>query len=255
MKKFFALAAIFAATMMSFSSCEKTPVQGGEQGGDTPADVCPDCQKNPCECEPEYVSPITIDGDFSDWAGLDASKVSVATCNADAKWTALKTVKVYADAVYVNVYFEFDADELADLSSVPFHVYINEDASAAAGNDQFLGQGGQDWLLEGFVFSEGAFCSYDPYLFSYDGAEDTVEWAYTEILPENSGIGSGAGAGNAYEFSLMREMLMGVNLADTFTVGFDIQQSWNSVGVLPNTAISDDNANGSVEMLVVNVVK
>ena len=253
MKKFFALAAIFAATMMSFTACEK---DGGEQGGtQVDPNACETCGKNPCECEPEYVSPITIDGDFSDWAGLDASKVSVATCNADAKWTALKTVKVYADAVYVNVYFEFDADELADLSSVPFHVYINEDASAATGNDQFLGQGGQDWLMEGFVFSEGSFCSYDPYLFSYDGAEDTVEWAYTEVLPENSGIGSGAGAGNAYEFSLMREMLMGVNLADTFTVGFDIQQSWNSVGVLPNTAVTDENSSGSTQMLIVNVRK
>lgn len=254
MKKFFALAAIFAATMISFTACEEDkPVGPGPD--ETPTDVCEECGKNPCECEEDYVSPITIDGDFADWAGLDASKVSVATCNADAKWTALKTVKVYCDDVYLNVYFEFDADEIADLSSVPFHVYINEDASAATGNDQFLGQGGQDWLMEGFVFSEGAFCSYDPYLFDYTGAEDTVEWAYEEILPGDSGIGSGAGAGNAYEFSLMREMLMGVNLADTFTIGFDIQQSWNSVGVLPNTAISDDNANGSVEMLVVNVAK
>ena len=252
MKKFFALAAIFAATMMSFSSCEKTPVQGGEQ---TDPNACTECGQNPCVCEPEYVSPITVDGDFADWAGLDASKVSVAKCDADAKWTALKLVKVYADEVYINVYFEFDADQLTDLESVPFHVYINEDASEAAGNDQFMGQGGQDWLLEGFVYSGGEFCSYDPYLFSYDGAEDTVEWAYTELLPENSGIGSGAGAGNAYEFAIMREMLMGVNLADTFTIGFDIQQDWNSVGVLPNTAVTDDNTNGSVPMLVVNVAK
>jgi hypothetical protein len=50
-------------------------------------------------------------------------------------------------------------------------------------------------------------------------------------------------------------MLMGVNLADTFTIGFDIQQDWNSVGVLPNTAVTDDNTNGSVPMLVVNVAK
>ena len=251
MKKFFALAAIFAATMMSFTSCEKDPANGGEQ---TDPNACTECGKNPCECEGDYVSPITVDGDFSDWDKLDASKVSVAKCDADAKWTALKTVKVYADAMYINVYFEFDESEL-DLSSVPFHVYINEDASAAAGNDQFKGQGGQDWLLEGFVFADGEFCSYDPFLFSYDGAEDTVEWAYTELLPENSGVGSGAGSGSAYEFAIMTEMLMGVNLADSFTIGFDIQNDWNSVGVLPNTAVTDENTNGSVEMLVVNIAK
>ena len=251
MKKFFALAAIFAATMMSFSSCEKTPVQGGEQTDPN----CTECGKNPCECEPEYVSPITVDGDFADWAGLDASKVSVAKCDADAKWTALKLVKVYADDVYINVYFEFDADQLTDLESVPFHVYINEDASEAAGNDQFIGQGGQDWLLEGAVIADGAFCSYNPGLFSYDGAEDTIEWAYGEVLPEGSGIASGAGNGNKYEFAIMIEMVQGMELSDTFTIGFDIQQSWNSVGVLPNTAIADDNANGAAPMLTVTVAK
>ena len=253
MKKFMTLAAIFAAAMMSFTACEETKPDNG--GTTTDENLCPDCGKDPCECEEEYVSPITVDGSFADWDALDASKVSVATCAADAKWTALSKVKVYADEVYINVYFEFVADELADLSSVPFHVYINQDASEATGNDQFIGQGGQDWLLEGFVFSEGEFCSYDPYLFSYDGAEDTVEWAYTEVLPENSGVGSGAGSGNKYEFALMREMLMGVELADTFTIGFDIQQDWNSVGVLPNTDVTDDNANGSVPMLSVTIVK
>ena len=254
MKKFFALAAIFAATMISFTACEEDkPVGPGPD--ETPADVCEECGKNPCECEEEYVSPITIDGDFADWNNLDAAYVATASCNADAKWTALEKVKVYCDGVYLNVYFEFSDDEIADRAWVPFHVYINQDASEAAGNDQFLGQGGQDWLLEGAVMADGDFCSYNPALFSYDGAEDTVEWAYGEVLPEGSGIGSGAGAGTKYEFALMVEMLQGVELSDTFTIGFDIQQSWNSVGVLPNTAIADDNANGAVKMLEVTIKK
>ena len=53
----------------------------------------------------------------------------------------------------------------------------------------------------------------------------------------------------------MVEMLQGVELSDVFGIGFDIQQSWNSVGVLPNTAIADDNANGAVPMLQVTIQK
>ena len=241
---------MFAAVAIAFTACNKE--EKPNNGGNTVV-TCPECGEPEADCTcGDYESPITIDGDFADWNNVAAV---TATCNPDAKWTALEKVKVYADAMYINVYFEFSQDELVDLESVPFHIYINEDASEAAGNDQFLGQGGQDWLLEGFVFSGGSFCNYDPYLFSYDGAEDTVEWAYGEVLPEGTGIGTGAGAGNKYELSIMVEMLQGVQLSDTFTIGFDIQQSWNSVGVLPNTAIADDNANGAAPMLAITVAK
>ena len=253
MKKIMTLAAMFAAVMVSFSSCEKEGNNGNGNGNVT---TCPECgePEADCTCE-DYQSPITIDGEFADWDALDAAYVATATCNPDAKWTALTKVKAYCDGVYLNVYFEFSEDEIVDLAWVPFHVYINQDNSEAAGNDQFIGQGGQDWLLEGAVIADGAFCSYNPALFSYDGAEDTVEWAYGEVLPEGSGIGSGAGAGNKYEFALMVEMLQGVELSDVFGIGFDIQQDWNSVGVLPNTAIADDNANGAVPMLQVTIQK
>ena len=93
MKKFFALAAIFAATMISFTACEEDkPVGPGPD--ETPADVCEECGKNPCECEPEFVCKITCDGDFADWAAV--TPVS-ATTNADAKYTALTALKVYTD--------------------------------------------------------------------------------------------------------------------------------------------------------------
>ena len=252
MKKFMTFAAMFAAVAISFSACNKTEQP---DGGDTVV-TCPECGEPEADCTcGDYESPITIDGDFADWNNLDAAYVATASCNPDAKWTALEKVKVFCDGVYLNVYFEFSEDEIVDLAWVPFHVYINQDLSEAAGNDQFIGQGGQDWLLEGAVIADGAFCSYNPALFSYDGAEDTVEWAYGEVLPEGSGIGSGAGAGNKYEFALMVEMLQGVELSDVFGIGFDIQQDWNSVGVLPNTAIADDNTNGAVEMLQVTIKK
>ena len=50
-------------------------------------------------------------------------------------------------------------------------------------------------------------------------------------------------------------MMMGVEFADTFSLGVDIQQKWSSVGVLPNAAVTDENANGLAPKLVVNTVK
>ena len=247
---------MFAAVMVSFSSCTEKP--GPDNG---PVDeTCPECGEllDDCTCN-DFVSAIQIDGDFSDWAAV--TPVS-ATCNPEAKYTALETVKVYTDEMYIHVYFEFSEDEIADRAWVPFHIYINQDNNTeGCGDDQWLGQGGQDLLFEGAVLAapaegeEGVFRPYDPGLFTYAGADlATVEWAWTSVLPEGSGIGTGAGNGNKYELSLMKEMVPGLDLASTFGIGFDIQQSWNSVGVLPNTAITDDNASGAVAMLQVPAV-
>ena len=251
MKKFMTIAAMFAAVMVSFSSCNKDPQP--EKKPTPEVQTCPDCGEamDDCTCG-DFQAAITIDGDFADWAAV--TPVS-ATCNPDAKYTALTTLKVYTDEMYIHIYFEFSEDEIVDLAWVPFHVYINADNNTeGCGDDQWIGQGGQDYLLEGAVIAE-TFASYNPAFFSYAGVDPaTVEWAWTEVLPEGSGVASGAGAGNKYELSIMKEMLPGVELASTFGLGVDIQQSWNSVGVLPNTAIADDNANGAVPMLQVPAV-
>ena len=265
MKKFMTFAAMFAAVAMSFSACTK---DNGDDNGKTPeTEVCPECGEalEDCTCEDEFVSAITVDGKFDDWAAVTPL---TATCDPDAKYTALETLKVYTDEMYIHIYFEFSEDEIVDLAWVPFHVYINQDNNTeGCGDDQWIGQGGQDWLLEGAVIAD-EFCPYDPGMFAYDesvineetgqpagdGDLATIDWAWAGVLPEGSGIATGAGAGNKYELSIMKEMMPGLDLADTFGLGVDIQQSWNSVGVLPNTAITDTNASGAAPMLQVPAV-
>ena len=262
MKKIMTLAAMFAAVMVSFSSCEKTP----DQGGNNTEVTCPDCGEleEDCTCN-DFEAAIKIDGDFADWAAVTPL---TATCNPDAKYTALTTLKVYTDEMYIHIYFEFSEDEIVDLAWVPFHVYINQDNNTeGCGDDQWIGQGGQDWLLEGAVIAE-TFCPYNPGMFAYDesvinestgqpagdGDLATIDWAWADVLPEGSGIATGAGNGNKYELSIMKEMMPGMELAETFGLGVDIQQSWNSVGVLPNDAMTDTNANGAAPMLQVPAV-
>jgi hypothetical protein len=44
-------------------------------------------------------------------------------------------------------------------------------------------------------------------------------------------------------------------LADNFSIGFDIQQDWESVGILPNSHVTDENPGGLAASLQVKTVK
>lgn len=247
MKKVFALLAM--AAMVTFVSCKKNN-QGGGGGGNNPDDS-------------EYVQPIKIDGDFSDWAKLDAKKVSTATCNADAKHTGLKLVKVYADEFFVFVYIEWDKDQVTavpDVEHVPFHMYINGDGIATTGGygDEFS-DACSDLLLEGSLYDGTGWKGYDPGAYKWIGEANGSGWGWEpdgdNILASGSGLCSGAGIEGKYEIALVREFYPVGKLADNFSIGFDIQQNWESVGVLPNAASTDENPNGLAPSLQVVTVK
>ena len=263
MKKFMTIAAMFAAVMVSFSSCTKddTKPQGGNNN------VCEECGEDPCVCD-DYVAAITIDGDFADW---DAVQASVAYTDPDAKYTALTTLKAYADEYYVYVYVELDDDQITDRAWTPFHIYFNADNSDETGGfgDQWT-DANAECMLETAIFSGDAYTTYDAALFKWWGGVGENGWLWTDpnetftdgdgknwgaVLGEGSGISNAAGNGNAFEVAILKEMMMGVEFADTFSLGVDIQQKWSSVGVLPNAAVTDENANGLAPKLVVNTVK
>ena len=257
MKKFFALAAMAA---MLFACGEPEPNKPTPGPGPEP--------------EPEFVSKITVDGDFSDWASLDASKVSVAELpELPVKYDALTLVKVYADEMYLNVYFEFDDVVVADKSWVPFHMYINADGDeTTGGGDALWAPYCAEWLLETSIFSDGAFMSYDPAVFPWDEAsasaageeygwywkvegaagDETDNWG--ALIGEGMGVASGAGNGNAYEIQVIREMIPG-EWADTFTISFDIQQNWSTAGALPILTATDENPDGATTQMVVTIDK
>ena len=250
MKKVFLL---LAAASFMFMACEQknNPDNKPDDGKE---------QEKPAE----YEAPINIDGDFSDWAKLDASKVATATCDPNATKTALKTVKVYADAVNIFAYVEFEVGEIEADAWIPFHFYLNADNSDATGGDsQQFADKDAEWLLETSI------TNYDCALFKWWGEVGGDGWNWTDpsvehtaddgwgaIIPEGSGIGLSAGSYNpsngkgTYEIQIIRDMLSGVEFADTFTVGFDIQVDWSTVGMLPNKAEGE-----LAPKLKVNVVK
>lgn len=257
MKKVFSFLAIAAMVLVS---CNKNP-KPNPSGPDTPDDP-----------EEEYEAPITIDGSFADWAKLDATKVSTTTCDANAKYKVLKTVKAYVDEQFIFLYVEYDPTAYtADDTWIPFHVYMNADNSDETGGygDEFA-EADAEWLLETSI------TAYDCALFKWWAEAKTNGWKWTKhdaglqaeehtaddgwgaIIPEGQGIGSSAGdvATGKFEIAIMRAMIADqVKFADTFTLGFDIQANWSTVGILPNAASTDDNPNGLAPKMVVKVVK
>ena len=243
MKKILTFLAMTASILMVSVSCNKN--NGDEDDPDGPD-------------EPEYVAPITIDGEFADWAKLPSANVAEAKCDPEATKTALKVVKVYADPVYVFVYFEWDKDQITyepDVEHVPFHCYINTDGDASTGGygDEFS-DACSELLFEGFVYPDGAKVgSYEPGVHEWTGEPNGTGWEWND-LGEFNGLCAGAGIEGKYEFQIARE-LMPKKLADNFSIGFDIQQGWESVGVLPNTHVTDDNPGGLAPSLQVKTKK
>ena len=243
MKKILTFLAMTASILMVSVSCNKN---NGDDDDDDDGK------------EEEYVAPIKIDADFSDWAKLPAANIASATCDKDATKTALKLVKVYADPVYVFVYFEWDKDQIThepDVEHVPFHCYINTDGDASTGGygDEFS-DACSELLFEGFVYPDGAAVgSYEPGVFEWTGDVNGTGWTWND-LGEFNGLTAGAGIEGKYEFQIARE-LMPKKLADNFSIGFDIQQGWESVGVLPNSHVTDENPGGLAPSLQVKTVK
>ncbi len=204
---------------------------------------------------------ITIDGDFADWAALKAGTFSQTYGDEDATHPALTHCKVYADAEKVYVYVEWDMEFIEDTAWVPFHCYINTDGNEATGGyaDQFS-DACSDILLEGAVYADNEICSYWSGGYPWIGEANASGWGWApdtdNVFPDDSPT-EGAGVDGKYEFSIDRQMFaaVGFPFADVFSIGFDIQQNWSSVGILPNAAPTEDNAAGVVASLKVTTQK
>ena len=192
-----------------------------------------------CDDNDNNQSLISVtDATLSDWDNLPMEYLFESKCVEGASLDALKSVKVYADLTYINLVVEWDTEIVTDLTSVPFHVYLNVDNDAPTGGfgDQWV-KPNIDLLLEGYFYLDGNPCAYQPDVALYAGTPLANEWAWDwttiEALAASQLITKGV-----MEIQIEYGKLP-VKLENTFTVGFDIQQSWNSVGVLPNAAADE----------------
>ena len=220
------------------------------------------------EEEQEYVQIIKVDDNsLADWNNVPAEYLATTTHVEGASMDGLKSVKVYADQMYIFLLVEVNDDVVTDRAWTPFHVYLNTDNSATTGGfaDQWV-TGDVDVMLETAIFAEGA-AQYNPAVFKWWGEVGATGWSWTDpeveataengwgaLVPEGSSpIGAAQMVDGKVEIQLLRELIPGTWAADKFTVGFDIQQSWNSVGILPNAADAEDGSEVLAEKLEVTI--
>ncbi len=245
MKKVFAMMAIAAMTLVA---CDKNNPGNNDdpnnQGGD----------------EQEYVAPITIDGNFDDWAKLE--KVQVIKCASTASKTDLKLAKIYSDKYYVFVYVEFDFSAYESFvceSGTNFDFHFNGDNDTSTGG--WKGQWDQgetpciDLMCQGPVIDpEGNVCDYAPGMYKYGGAANTSEWIWEEQPASDFIIGKGNKKG--YEFQITRELYPLGKLAKEFGLGIEILvNGWDATGALPNTEATETNPAGEAPLAVVPYTK
>lgn len=158
MKKVLSFLAI--AAVVSLVACQKSNPKKPSKEQDQKE------QEQEKEQEPEYVVPITIDGDFADWAKLDASKVASAKCDPNALYTAVKEIRCYSDELYVFYYIEFDETQLKDLmaatndpadpehNALPIRLDINTDGEFESGYNKYFIEM-YDFIIEGGIAQSG----------------------------------------------------------------------------------------------------
>ncbi len=261
MKKF--QFALMCAATLAFVACNPNePDNGGNggNGGEEPE-------------EPEFVSKISVsDKSAADWDNLPAEYVFTATSAANPveNRSALKSVKVYNDKMYLNLLVEWDAAKVTDLSSVPFHIYIDADNSDATGgyNDEFA-VGSVDVMCETALISKGddgvLASNYNPAVFKWWGEVGGTGWIWSDPSKdhdESDKWGALVGEGdlpigtsqligdNMAEIQILRELIP-VAIANEFKIGFDIQQDWSSVGVLPNADQDETGAEVKANLMTV----
>ncbi len=243
MKKIFYVVCV-AAVLFGVSCQKDSPAVDNSPSVISPDDGTDD---EP-EPDPADLLPIRIDADFSDWDALDKSKVAETGCAEDAKWKALKKMRVYANDDYIWMYLELDESMLKTDAGAVLNVFLNADNDSATGGNplgEHLGND-VDYMLQGYCYQPGSYSSWSPTFWQYSGKAGAVEWKWDNISA--SGIGSGGGKAGKYELQISR-VIMDVKFADTFTVGVDLQQEWRSIGVLPNAN------GGAAEKLAVTIDK
>jgi hypothetical protein len=223
--------------------------------------------------DPQKVPEIDVtDGSLADWDALPAEFVVSATCPEDAAMLGLKSVKVYATEMYISILVEINDEDITDREWTPFHVYLDADNSDATGGygDEFA-DANTDILCESAIFSGGEPYSYNPAVFKWWGGVGENGWLWTDPSIEHDAsdfwgaiigegqlpVGASQFVDGKFEIQLLRELLGTVHELnnDEFGIGFDIQQNWSSVGILPCASPTDEDPAGHVAKLKVKINK
>ena len=131
------------------------------------------------------------DNSLADWNNLPSKDVYESTCPDDAQYLGLKQVKVYTDTIsgYINIIVEPNTVAVSDLELIPFHILLNTDNTDETGGNVFFDKPYANIMLEGFLYSEGAPCAFQPTVFEWCGEVGDFGWNWIpdSVAPGTSG--------------------------------------------------------------------
>ncbi len=208
------------------------------------------------------------DNSIADWEALPQEFVVSATCPAGAAMTGLKSVKVFADPKYIYILVEPNMDDIVDTEWVPFHVFIDTDNSDATGGfgDEFT-DANADIMLEGSFFAEGNPYSYNPAVFKWWGevgengwfwvdpnvVHDETDWWGALVGEGQMPVGASQYVDGKFEIQIDRTYIPATWNSSEFGIGFNIQQMWSSVGILPCVEPTEENPSGKAAKMKVKI--
>ncbi len=245
MKTNWKVALMCLATIAMVACGDKNPPEGGGDGPDA-----------------DYEAPIKVnDQSIADWDQLDQAKISEAVVPATPLYPALKKARVYADSVCIFYQLEFDpAQMVSHTDADALHIYINADNSDETGGywDQFAPErkGDVDFMFEVHIWDgEGAVQFATNYEY-WSGPTNGEGWTWTPNLEVSPKVSSAQFVGgNIIEGRLVLELIPFKFNNVAFTIGFDIQQNWESVGLLPQANTPNGEQIGRAEKLLVTFDK
>ena len=208
--------------------------------------------KNPTwiEVAPPQEAAITIDGDFADWAAMDADKVKVSYNDPDSPWEGVLELRVYANAETVFYYFKFDKESLDDAftldpNDMHLRLCLNTDGEFESGYTSYFLEA-YDFIIEGTFADGGAFVDFDGEMHQRIGSWKSL------LAPENGLV---TGKGNGYEYEIAMDIAtfnaaantsdVPMPMGDSFQTGVRFYYNgWAEYSNIPNSSIEEEAGNG-----------
>lgn len=223
---------------------------------------------SPTETDSLTVGTDTTDHLISVWNTLPAEYVVSVVCPADAAYSGLKSVSVFADPDYINILLEPNLEELPERDWMPLDIFLNTDNSDTTGGcrDPFT-DANADVLLEGSLFAENEIIEYSPAVYKWWGEVGGEGWMWydPETEPADTNCwgaivceGALADCTNKYangKFVIVinRTKIPAIWSDEEFGIGFSILQNWSTAGILPLESPTKDNQNGLTQKLQVPI--
>jgi len=214
-----------------------------------------------------FSTTIYIDGEFADWEGANEWKTP-----EDAEFTAIRTIKLAANAQYMYAYIEINEPQPDDfnLFPMPVDLFIDCDANVATGGkltstDNYnttlpYTDSGLNWYIEkgnihdgqGYIdFSGGG-------NYHYIGADGGAIWSLENLSPTTEqvfaiGVLGEDGIGRI-EIQFLRSYYGLVNTQASFGIKLmNGNDNWNCWGLAPIGGKNGGSASQRVDMAVINM--